>query len=425
MRTRKQTIGLAYLATGGAKIAGAFVQFAVLPIAARALGAENFGMLFAMAAMASFPLIAMAGFSPAASLLIAKSKAAHDDEKGGSYFWSLLIGSTVCGILLTGLAGLSFMMLGLPSGDAGCLLSILLMFILMNFIAAPIEGSRAAFGEAHYNNGFAIFGSAITLIAVLFAPDFAGAAYYFSAIYIVPVLVQILNLSAFIVQHKKAISRPHLDPAMRSDIGSVLSANVQAQGGMVLYLHGSVLVVASLFGNAAAGLVGAFVRIGILFHAMLMALSAPVLPTLTNATVRGDERWQKRGVGGLLGIAVLILASLCLAISVAGDWIAKLLFDIVLPSAWGFFPALAIFVFCYSATHLLFLIRQALLSDDRQGSKILIAAILGLVLATLLGRGNMATFLFIQAASMAAVAMVVYGREILRVGKTTDLEAGG
>lgn len=415
MKSRNQTIGLAYIATGGAKIVGALVQLAVLPIAAKALGPENFGLLFAVAAMASFPLIAMAGFSPAASVLMSKAKAESEGKRVGAYFWSLSFGSLALGALLTVLVSILLCLFEIPGGTAAYLPLTLLIFILLNFAAASVEGSRAAFGEAHYNNGFAVSGSAITLVAVLFAPDGASTAYYFCAIYMAPVIGQICNLAAFIAQHRHGIGKPRIDPSLRREIGQILSANIQAQGGMVLYLHGSILAITSIFGATAAALVGAFVRIATLFHSMLIALSAPVLPTLTDASVRGDRRWQLRGVGGLLGIAGAVLAGLVVLIAAFGHWIAVKFFGIRSPEDSGFFAVLAIFILCYSITHLLFLVRQSLLSHEQRGIKILIAALIGLVLATLFSSGNVAIFLFIQASSMAALATVVYGRDIFRV----------
>ncbi len=417
MKSRKQTIGLAYAATGSAKIFGALVQLAVLPIAAKALGVEAFGLLFTVAALASFPLIAMAGFSPAASALIAKAKASSEDDRVGGYFWSLWFWSVISGILLAATSYFAVRFFELPGANDGYLALIFSLFIISNFVAAPIEGTRAAFGETHYNSSFALLGSAITLIVILIAPTGADTAYYFAAIYLVPVVVQALNLSLFVVQRRSHIGMPRVDRAVRSEIMELLAANVQAQGGMVLYLHGGVYILAVIFGTAAVAVIGAFVRIAVLIHSLLLALFAPVLPTLTQAVVQADRNWLNKAMRHLALIAATILLAQATVTAFAGDRIAREFFQITGDQNTSMFVAIALFVFCYCATHLLFLTRLAITHQDRKGSKILVAAIIGLGLAITLAQNSAPLFLGIQAIAMATIAMAVYGRDLWRVSK--------
>jgi O-antigen/teichoic acid export membrane protein len=417
MKSRKQTISLAYAATGGAKIFGALVQLAVLPIAAKALGFEAFGLLFTVAALASFPLIAMAGFSPAASALIAKAKASSEDDRVGGYFWSLWFWSVISGVLLAVISYLAVRSFALPSANDGHLALVFALFIVSNFAAAPIEGTRAAFGETHYNSGFALLGSAVTLIAILIAPNGADTAYYFAAIYLVPVVVQVLNLSLFVVQRRSRIGMPRVDGTVRKEIMGLLAANVQAQGGMVLYLHGGVYIMAITFGTAAVAVIGAFVRIAVLIHSLLLALFAPVLPTLTESVVQADRNWLNKAIRHLTLIAATILLAQATVTAFAGDRIAREFFHITGDQSSGMFLAIALFVFCYCATHLLFLTRLAVSHQDRRGSKILVAAIIGLGVAITLAQNSAPLFLGVQAIAMATIAMAVYGRDLWRVSK--------
>ena len=144
MTSRKITIGIAFLATGGAKATGALVQLAVLPIAAHALGASALGLLFTIAAMASFPLIAVAGFSPAASLLMAKAIASDDAELSGRYFWTLILLATTAAVVMTGLSYLLIRSFDLPGASDPILLCLMLLFLALNFITSPADGARAA-----------------------------------------------------------------------------------------------------------------------------------------------------------------------------------------------------------------------------------------------------------------------------------------
>lgn len=417
MATRKRAIGLAYAATGGAKIIGALVQLAVLPIAASALGTEAFGLLFAVAALASFPLIAMAGFSPAASALISRSKGSQAGI--GGYFWMLVLCSLFVGILLSVATCLVLGLIGLPGGGKFSLV-LLFLFLLSNFLAAPIEGARAAFGESHYNSGFALFGSIVTFTAVLLADGNATTSYFFAAIYLAPVAVQLLNLALFVAQHSSSIGRPRWDWNIRSELMGLLVTNVQAQGGMVIYLHGSVYMLAVIFGTAAVAVIGVFVRIAVLFHSLMLALYAPVLPTLTQAITQGDSRWLQKGIRHLLALAFVILTGQVIVTAIFGDWVARSFFKISGQEHFALFPAIALFVACYSATHLLFLTRFAVMEHGHHGIRILVAAILGLGLATFLGRTDISLFLAILAISMAGGATVYYGRDLWKVAFATN-----
>jgi O-antigen/teichoic acid export membrane protein len=421
MTSRKQTIGLAYLAAGGAKVFGAVVQLAVLPLAATALGAEALGLLFTVAALASFPLIAMAGFSPAASALIARSKSSGD--RVGGYFWMLVLCSIIAGGVLSATTYLVVRQFGLPGGGE-LSLALLWLFLMSNFLAAPIDGTRAAFGESHYNSGFALVGSVITLLAVLFADDQAGTSYFFAAIYLVPVFVQLLNLGFFVVQHRSDIGRPIWDSSIRAEVTTMLATNMQAQGGMVLYLHGAVYVLATIFGTASVAVVGAFVRVGLLFQSLLLALFAPVLPTLTHAVTQGDRRWMQKGLRHLAAIALAILAGQAIATAIFGDRVAHVFFGISGQQKGALFPAIALFILCYSATHLLFLTRLAVVPRGHRGGMILLAAIIGLGLAMVFAQANIALFLALQAISMAVFATAHYGRNLWSVAYATNGDEG-
>lgn len=425
MKSRKRTIGVAYAATGTAKVVGALVQLAVLPLAARALGAEAFGLLFTVAALASFPLIAMAGFSPAASVLIARAKASSDHDRAGAYFWSLLLWSMAIGAVLSAVAYFAVTAFDLPGGSEGKLTLIFLLLLLASFVAAPIDGARAAFGESHYNSIFAVFGSVLTLSMIVLATGTSGTAYYFTAIYFAPVVVQVFNLLLFVFQHRADIGRPRLDNSVRKEIAELLTANIQAQSGMVLYLHGGIYLLASIFGTASVAVVGAFVRVAALVHSMLLSLFSPVLPTITHAVVQGERKWVGKGLRYLSIIAIAVLMVQAGITIAGGNWIARDLFEISTGQSAVFFAALAFFLFCYSATHLLFVTRLAIPDASNRGSRILAAAVLGLGIAMLVAQDDMTLFLLLQAISMAAIAMAAYGHELWHVFRATSQDVRG
>lgn len=416
MTSRKKTIGIAFLATGGAKATGALVQLAVLPIAAHALGASALGLLFTIAAMASFPLIAMAGFSPAASLLMAKASASDDAELSGRYFWTLILLATTAAIVMTGLSYLLLRSFNLPGASDAVLLCLMLLFLALNFIASPIDGARAAARESHFGSAFAIAGSILTLAMALTASSGQkSAAYFFAAIYLAPVVVQLLNLLVYMVQHRATLGAPRINRQAVGEVSHLLFANMQAQSGMVLYLHGSIFLLSQALGTASVAVLGAFVRVGALVHSMLMAFFAPVFPTLTEAALKGDDRWLRRGLGHLLLISAATLLGQAFVTAVAGDWIARHFLDLAGNEEMGLFAALAAFIFCYSATHLMFLTLLSTASGPRKGAKILIGAVAGFCIGQLFFRENVPLYLATQAICMAIVALGVYARDLFRV----------
>lgn len=416
MTSRKKTIGIAFLATGGAKATGALVQLAVLPIAAHALGAPALGLLFTIAAMASFPLIAMAGFSPAASLLMAKASASDDAELSGRYFWTLILLATTAAVVMTGLSYLLLRSFDLPGASDAVLLCLMLLFLVLNFITSPIDGARAAARESHFGSAFAIAGSILTLAMALTASaEQTSAAYFFAAIYLAPMVVQLLNLLVYVLQHRATLGAPRMDREAAGEISHLLFANMQAQSGMVLYLHGSIFLLSQALGTASVAVLGAFVRVGALVHSMLTALFAPVFPTLTEAVLKGDHRWLRRGLGHLLLISTAILLGQASVTAMAGNWISLHFLDMSSDEGLGLFAALAAFIFCYSATHLMFLTLVSTATGQRRGAKILIGSIIGLCIGQLFFRENVALYLGTQAICMAIVALGVYARALFRV----------
>lgn len=418
MRSRKRRIGLAYVAAGGAKITGGLVQLATLPIAAHALGAESLGLLFTVAAMMSFPLIAMAGFSPAASVLMSKAQACDDKDKIGGYFWSLLFWSIVAGAVLAIMSYIALTAFRLPGYDDPALAPALVIFLLLNYLTSQIDGARAALQQSHLSSGFAVVGSVFTLALALVAGAAGGStATFFYILYVVPMVAQLLNLITFLYHHRYLLGAPRLEAAVVPEILDILSANIQAQGGMVLYLHGSVYLLAHYFGTAAVAVIGAFVRVAVLVHSMLVAFYNPVLPTISEATAKHDFEWIKRALRNLFVVAGIILIGQAILTAVAGRWLADHILNETSAKGPLFFLCLATFIFCYSMTYLLFLTKLAIAFRNKRGLKILLAAIAGQIFGHMFALDSMALYLAIQAAAMALIAMLVYAYELLGIAR--------
>jgi magnesium-transporting ATPase (P-type) len=422
MAGRKRAILFAYGANGFAKAIGFVAQMLVLPVAARILGADKLGYMLSLAAALSFPLIAVAGFSPAASLLMSREQG-QGDGNIGDIFWALLGRSLIIGLAFAAI----FLAIcqyydfggeraGLAPAQLKPLYFFAAAFLLISYLAATVDGARAAMRQSHYSNFYAAAGSLITMSsAAIFALKGANISAIFASMFLAQVTVQLLNLLHFYVQHRSKLGRPHWVVDHEGHIKKTLLGNVEAQGGMVLYVHGTTFLLGRFAGFEAAALLGAFVRLAIMLHSMLASLFAPVLAMVSQAKGSGDAAWTGKSIRGLLSMAALALSVLFLVFSFGGWWIKDGFLKLSGQPAPYFYPACASFLFIYSATHLLYLTRLAACEGKHRGARILAAASLGFIAGAAGLATNVALFLGLQAILMALLASLTYLRQVLRV----------
>ncbi len=422
MAGRKRAILFAYGANGFAKIIGFVAQMLVLPVAARLLGAEKLGYMLSLAAALSFPLIAVAGFSPAASLLMSRAQG-QDDGNIGDIFWALLGRSLIIGLVFAAIFTATCQFYdfggaraGIDSGQLRSLFFFAAAFLLISYLAAAVDGARAAMRQSHYSNLYAAAGSFITMLsAAIFVIRGANISAIFASMFLAQVTVQLINLLHFYVEHRRQLGTPRWVVDHNNQIKKTLLGNVEAQGGMVLYVHGTTFLLGRFAGFEAAALLGAFVRLAIMLHSMLASLFAPVLAMVSQAKGSGDSAWTAKSIRGLLSMAALALSVLFLVFSFGGRWIKDGFLKLSGQPAPYFYPTCASFLFIYSATHLLYLTRLAACDGKHRGVRILAAASLGFFAGAAGLATNVALFLGLQAILMALLASLTYLRQVMRV----------
>lgn len=428
---------LAYATTGMSKVATVAVQLIALPIAAAELGVERFGAMLTLAAIASFLTIPGQGLSPTASLKIATALGKGKVQETACTFWQLMILAFVAGMLLF-VAVLGTVQLGGDKdwlfGDhelpilremSGGLVAVA-FYLLIYYVSAPADGTRAAHAQNHVSNLFAFVGSCgvltITAIGGLILEP--SIWLYFSAIFITPPLAQLFNLLLFILTRSRELGLPRVAMAEMLGALKITMSYCVAQSGYALHQHGLVYLSSSMIGLTAAAIVGSAIRLFSLMQSSLLSLANPILPLISKANAAGDRADTLRLIKILLGVGVLLSLSIGVAFAFGGSTAMKLwLGPQAAPDQWVAM-ALGLFFIGYSVSHLGYIV---LLAMHRAGSVSLALLASGVVALAIdvFVLSNLASMVFTGALAMVLINGISVFHRIIASYNTENSHHGG
>jgi O-antigen/teichoic acid export membrane protein len=424
---RARRILLSYVTTGFAKTAAAGVQLLGLPVVAATLGAQRFGAMLVLAALASFCCMPAQGLPSSVSYGIAGARAAGDDEQLRAEFWSavILVASLGLPILLI-LSAVSWLVdpvTLLGSGatafreEARLGLASVVLFVAATYFFSWVEGLRGGFEEYHLTNLFTLLASFAALAGIGLAWAFAPTiALFYVATFAVYPLLQGLNLLLFLRSRRRLVGRPTLTRGVLRETALRAYGYSRAQLGLVIHLQGTVYLAAQGFGLAAGALTGGLVRLFYIVHNFLLSILNPILPTLRYGAAAGDHDWVRRTLSASMTAILALLAIMAAAIALLGDRIVQTWLSLQPPAAPMLFAAFAAMALFYIGAQLAFLVLLSLGDPQWPSRRLLWAGICGTAAGFVVVRlgGGLLGLIAAQAISMLALAFVPIAIRLLR-----------
>lgn len=406
---RGRTLFLAYATSLLSKVVTALVQLLALPVAARTLGVENFGAMLTLAAITSLLYIPGMGLAPAVSFAMGRSIGAGHTARAARVFADTLRVGIVAMLVWAVLGGAAVW--ALPSewifGSEANRLDdtvrigafAMLAHVALAYGVSFIDGARAAMNQTHISNLYALSGSALVFgLAMLLATQQAGFGWFYVVIFLVPVMMQIINLIHFSIQHKAMLATASSEAP---DYWSVIKPAfdfTRGQLGIVLHLHGVVLILTQMVGLSAGAVSGGVVRLYMQINSLVQSVLTPLMPTLSAAHASNDRAWQRKGLTAILALTWVIIPMMGIVVGLFGNEILRLWLDLDMSAngvsswayaAWGTLSTMVLIAFS---------VMIALGRSKLQGSLILASGVCGVLSAAfVLQNGHVEASIWINA----------------------------
>ncbi|WP_035605457.1 oligosaccharide flippase family protein [Haloferula sp. BvORR071] len=304
---RDRSIKLAVVTSFLSKAGTALFQLLSIPLAARVLGREEFGLYTTVNMTLAMVALLQIGVGPSLAHGLSAAKAKGDGKQAGelaSTAFFVMIGmALLAGLILASL----LLLVPLPqlfgqgfAGKESALRPALwvgLGLFLLLFVLNLTERVREGLLEASVNNIWGALGNVLAAIAVGTGIFFIPQVWYLVlAVHGSVVTAKVCNTAALWRKHPEirpawAQFRPAIGKHLFSD-GLAFSACTLVTGYVEYSFCG--WLVGHVNGPAATALYGVFVSMTIMQLGFVMMLSTPTWPAVAEALARGDNHWAKR-----------------------------------------------------------------------------------------------------------------------------------
>jgi len=357
---------LAHATSGVSKIATAVVQLVALPIVLTSIGGEKFGALMTVAAMGSLVQFPALGFSSSVGYLMSSALGHADEVEAAKWLRSafVIVGSIAVLLLAAGLMLICFLtpqtMLGEGVStfpvEARAILFTALIQAIGVYLFSMVEGVRASFHENFITNIYSSFGSVLAFLGVILVAHVAPSLpFFYFALFVVPVLIQGVNLTMFVLgrtsDFRDRLWYGGIDPM---PVLSKVISYAKAQGGIVLHLHGFTYLVSHIVGLTAGGAIGATIRALVLLANVGQSLLNPIFPVISQSLVRSDATGFRRYYLSSVGFSTAYAVLIGLIFALAGNRILDLWLSIRLPPDGAILIGMGLLAAGYLGGHLLF-----------------------------------------------------------------------
>ncbi len=327
--------GIATLASQGVKIATGLVS---IPMTARYLGPERFGLWLLLGSFLSWVSLVDLGLSNTLTTELARADGREDSASP-----PILVSSAVFPVLVIAASILLVFSMLYPwanwahllnstsaaaSGEVGPALAVTAIIFSVRLPLGIIGRIYSAYQEGHRYQLWSGVGSTVAVAGLI------GALVTHATLPVLLATFYGLGLvgDVFAAAETFALRRPWLIPRLRNfDLRvarSLLATGLMfwiAQVAVVLLLETDLLVVTRMFGVAAVAEYGVALRLYGLVSLVQMAFASSLWPAYAEALARRDLLWVKaiftRSV--VLGAAWAVLASA--VILLLGNWAVRLL----------------------------------------------------------------------------------------------------
>jgi O-antigen/teichoic acid export membrane protein len=335
-------------------------QLLALPLAAGALGLERFGLYAMIATVFVAANMFAAVVATSLSIRIVSTTAKQVKHREVQLFSTALsfviLEAVAIGIILqlvlnfTDIEYIFGLGMNIYSVDLKNTIFVISFLIPLNIIFSLSEAIRSGHQEQFINNllmAVANIGIICSLFLVKSHPSICNLVI---AVYGVPVIARIVNMTLLLR------SRPYLFPHFSLASYKVLKSLLGIGAGFVLMQIGSfafqqfpIIYVGRQTGANNAAYFMAMMQVISISGSLLIVLTQPLLPALSDALVRKDFKWIGKSYQIMLKNIAIYISIFALLIGIFGESIVKILLkshivmDVTMQWLWaGFFFIVAI-----------------------------------------------------------------------------------
>lgn len=318
----------------GSKVATLLVQLVAFPIAARALGTEQFAVYGVVAAVMAWLSFGTAAVAPGLVNRVAAAVARHDDEAARRSIASgLALAGALCATLL--LVALAAAVLGPATppwagaargAPLGTLLVIVLAVTAASLLLSVVEAAQLGYQEQHRTNRWTMVGNGLAFVALLVvARGGPGLVTVVLVVYGTPLLARLANAGLFL-RSRRAAGAVRAADVRRAEVRALLRSGGVFTLVALASLLNHQLPVVLLARTADADEVAAFVALMnafLLAFGLISTMAAAAWPALVDAVGRGEGAWAARFCGRAAAGAASYAVVGALVLGLAGNTLIR------------------------------------------------------------------------------------------------------
>jgi O-antigen/teichoic acid export membrane protein len=287
------------------KGSSAILQFVSLPLAARVLGREEFG-IFATISMSLFAIgLLQLGVGPALGKGISEASANSDREKEGRLYLSgavLVCCLAALSVLLTG-AVITLVPIAVLFGKEYAewtevmvpALWICMVLFSAELVVSHTDRVREGYMEASIANAWAAGGNLLGAIAVILGMIYnPTVSVLLIAIFVPNILVRIVN-TVFLIRKRPYLISPRNRPdraTMVELIKDGVSFCATRSAAHLVEFNLCALIVGRIMGPGHVAVFWAVMPITMAYRGLLVMVGTPYWAALVDAKARGDHQWM-------------------------------------------------------------------------------------------------------------------------------------
>lgn len=332
-------VRLAFLTSAASKALGFLVQFLAVPLAVKALGAERFGIYSILVSALTWIDLGRLGIGPGLTrgMAIAWNKDDRATEKKlfSNAFFLLVFMAALVGCLLTLLLSIGGPRLEASFGPSAARYRaeiatgaiFVVSFLMAQIVFSSAEAVRSAYQEDYVNNSMNLLGNVLALVFVL------GVTYYWPTIqgFTIAVFGSIaiskgLNLIVLLGWSHRYLL-PRWSDVQLGTIKSLLNTSFAfwvIQIATLMMQNFSLVLLGAKVGPETLAPYAVLFRLLQLLSTVVLMMTMPLWPAITDAVVRKDHDWIQNAYKRLVRVVMLFSACVALVIGVAGDKLVHL-----------------------------------------------------------------------------------------------------
>jgi O-antigen/teichoic acid export membrane protein len=424
-KRRGRSIRFGIITSLVSKGSSAVLQFLSLPLAARVLGREEFGIYATISLSVFMVSILELGVGPALGRTIAEASAEGDRSREGQLFVSgsvLIIGLILLGTLLVTLL-LTMAPLTVLFGEKyapfedimrpALWLGVALM--AGQIIVEMTDRVREGYMEAGIVNAWASAGNLAGAIVVFFGVShFPSVSFLLLAVFGPNILARVANMILLLRKRPWLISARKLPDreTLAGLIGEGLSFTATS---FLVYLVDSTicaLVIGRISGPADVAVFHVLLSITTAFTGLLIMVGRPMWAAIADALQKGDKDWMRSVVIRYYQYLFVLVLLASVALTVVGPWLIPFLYG-------KEFALNRLLLACHSLLLLATgwrLVNRYILIGLGDLPKTVVPILAGLAVGLVLGVAGLANWgLWALLAGMAAATLLIPGVSLPRL----------